>query len=67
MHKGNTKTRWQRFCAAMVEHGHGRSSDISAASAQRRPRPKGKSKRKTVAKEKPTRILRFGALGVVGV
>jgi|GEM_PF-5308281 len=66
MHKGNTKTRWQRFCAAMVEHGHGRSSDISAASAQRRPRSKSKGKRKAAAKETPNRTLRFGALGIVG-
>ena len=33
------RTRWQRFCAAMVKHGHGRTCDISAASACRRRHP----------------------------
>lgn len=45
-------TRWQKFFAAMVEHGHGRTCDIAAISAQRRPRPKGKAGRKKAAGKK---------------
>ena len=32
-------SRWARFCAAMVKHGHGRSADIAVISQHRRPAP----------------------------
>jgi hypothetical protein len=65
MHKGNAKSRWQRFCAAMVQHGHGRTSDISAASAQRRPSPKRKVKKP--GPEKADRKLPFEMLSMIAV
>lgn len=67
MLKGNEKTRWQKFFAAMVEHGHGHTSDISAISAQRQPQPKSEGRKSVAADQKSSRTFRFGALGEVRV
>ncbi|RED15139.1 hypothetical protein [Parasphingopyxis lamellibrachiae] len=57
MPKRTETPAWQRFCAAMVEHGHGRAADIQAASAQRQPRGKKEDGSKVAAKERPSARL----------
>lgn len=52
MPRRTKKSAWQRFCAAMVAHGHGRAADIPAASAQRHPRGKKGGGRKVEAKDR---------------
>lgn len=67
MPKGNRKVRWQFLCAAMVEHGHGRSADISAASAQRRPPANARAEKKDRVPETSGRKLPYEMLSMIAV